>query len=340
LCASFLYFKKSVQNLENQPKAMIKSFFKLLFITALSLLLNQVSVNAQPEAQGEPQKLIDQPNSVLMNPVWSPDGEKIAFTSARYQGLWIADENGNNINKITDQEAGYGFSWSTDSQSLLTRISEYENRRRKLAVKIFNTDGSEYMVTDFRDEMPALPTWADFDQQVVLINEGKIEAFDSQKEVPEAMKQQSVKPFYVLKTNQIAKGIVPDNSTENISPFDEATYLNLEVSPDGRKLAFEVYGGNLYVMNIDGSGLVDLGKATRPSWAPDSEYVVAMVSEDDGYNITKADLYALSVDGNERINLTSTTDLKAMNPDWSPAGDQILFDDADDGSIYVLNIEY
>ncbi|WP_020402505.1 PD40 domain-containing protein [Gracilimonas tropica] len=319
---------------------MMKISSTLFLLSILSLQLSVFTATAQPVPQGEPTKIIEEPDMVFMNPSWSPDGEKIAITSARYQGLWITDENGQNLRKVTDEEAGFGFSWSSDSESILTRVSEYQNRRRKLAVKIFHTDGSADQITEYRDEMPALPTWADFDQQVVLINEGEVEAFDSQKEVPAAMKQKTRQPFYVLKTDQIAKGMVPENSTENISPFQDATYLNLQVSPDGRKLAFEVYGGNLYVMNIDGTGLMDLGKANRPKWAPDSKYIVAMVTEDDGHNITKSDLYALSVDGTNRINLTSSTDLIAMNPDWSPNGQQILFDTSQDGAIYVLNIAY
>ncbi len=298
-----------------------------------------VTAFAQPSADGEPQRLISAEASDFINPVWSPDGTKIAFTSSQQQGLWIADADGSGIEQITNESAGYGFSWSSDSESILTRVSEYQNKRRKLAVKIYHTNGNEpTLLTEFRDQMPAIPKWANNDQQVVLISDNDIESFQTGKEVSTQQKASITKPFYVLKSNQIATGKVPANSTENISPFDDAQYLNLEVSPDGRKLAFEVYGGNLFVMNIDGTNLMDLGKANRAKWSPDSQYLVAMVADDDGHNYTKSDLYALSIDGEERINLTSSTDIIAMNPDWSPQGNQIVFDSPDDGSIYILNI--
>lgn len=187
--------------------------------------------------------------------------------------------------------------------------------------------------------MEALPQWAQYGEKVVLIQNNKIEAFDSGKNIPDQFKNKPSLPFYVLKSNEIAKGKIPTNSTENISPFENATYLNLEVSPDGQKLAFEVYGGNLYVMNVDGSDLVDLGKANRPDWSPDSRYVVASVSEDDGKNVTKGDLFAFSVDGNQSINLTSQTEMIAQNPNWSPDGSKIAFDVPNEGVIYVINIQ-
>lgn len=317
----------------------MKLSFTTLITSLLIILFASFQGISQPKPDGQPIKLIEQPGVEFMNPVWSPDGSSIAFTSPQHRGLWVADASGENVRKITDEAAGYGFSWSMDSESLLTRVSAFENKRRKLAIKIFHTDGREpTQVTDFRDEMPSVPVWANFDKQVVLISDDKIEAFQSEKEVPAQFKQQVNQPFYVLKPNKIASGKVPVNSTQDLSPFEDATYLNLQVSPDGRKLAFEVYGGNLFVMNIDGTGLMDLGKANRPRWFPDSEYVVAMVAEDDGHNYKKSDLYALNVNGEERINLTASSNLIAMNPDWSPAGDKIAFDTPEDGAIYLLNI--
>ena len=312
------------------------------FIAFLLLITAFVSfkVQAQPQTVGEPQILLKQDGVNFQAPAWSPDGNTLAVTADRYVGIWLANADGTNLRQLTDADAGFGFTWSNDSRSILTRLNTVENRRRNHAITIFHTDGSAPdQITESRPKMEALPQWAQYGEKVVLIQNNKIEAFDSGKNIPDQFKNKPSLPFYVLKSNEIAKGKIPTNSTENISPFENATYLNLEVSPDGQKLAFEVYGGNLYVMNVDGSDLVDLGKANRPDWSPDSRYVVASVSEDDGKNVTKGDLFAFSVDGNQSINLTSQTEMIAQNPNWSPDGSKIAFDVPNEGVIYVINIQ-
>ena len=307
----------------------------LLFI---AITINN-NVSAQLRATGTPEVLIKQEGTNFQAPIWSPDGNTIALTADQYRGIWIANANGSNLKQVTDADAGYGMTWSVDSKSLLTRLNTVENRRRNHAIAIFKTDGSLTQITETRSKMETLPKWAQYGEKVVLIQDEKIEAFDSGIEIPQQFKTRPSQAFYVLKSNEIAKGMIPTNSTENISPFDNAQYLNLEISPDGQKLAFEVYGGNLFVMNVDGSNLVDLGKANRPSWSPDSNYLVASISEDNGYNITKGDVFAFSVDGSQKINLTANTDLIAQNPNWSPLGSKIAFDVPTEGAIYSITIQ-
>lgn len=320
---------------------MIKN---ISIITLLLVLFCSSPLMAQPAADGEPQILIKSAEHAFHRAVWSPDGQTIAVAAAQQAGIWITDADGNNLRQVTEDDAGYGFSWSADSRSLLARTSEYQNRRRKLAVKIYHTDTNEAVqLTEYRDEMPSLPVWANSDQKVVLINDYKVEAFESGKQVPERMKKPN-QYFYVLKTDQIARGVAQGKTTggvgkEDISPFEDATYLNLQVSPDGQKLSFEVYGGNLYVMNTDGSGLTDLGKGNRARWSPDSNYLVAMETEDDGHNFTRSDVIAIKADGTERINLTAESDLIAMNPSWAPDASAIIFDSPDTGAVYKLNIK-
>tara|TARA_R110002124_G_scaffold104973_1_gene255512 strand:- start:12449 stop:13408 length:960 start_codon:yes stop_codon:yes gene_type:complete len=315
-----------------------KRYTTIATLLFLAITIN-INVSAQPKAIGVPQVLIQQDGINFQAPVWSPDGNTIAVTGDQYRGIWLAKANGSNLKQITDADAGYGMSWSLDSKSILTRLNTVENRRRNHAIAIFNTDGSSIQITEPRSKMEVLPKWAQYGEKVVLIQNDKIEAFNSGKDMPQQFKSKPSQAFYVLKGNEIAKGMIPTNSTENISPFDNAQYLNLEVSPDGQKLAFEVYGGNLYLMNVDGSNLIDLGKASRPNWSPDSNYLVASISEDNGYNITKGDLFAFSVDGSQKINLTENTDLIAQNPNWSPTGLKIAFDVPTSGAIYTITIQ-
>ena len=129
--------------------------------------------------------------------------------------------------------------------------------------------------------------------------------------------------------------------TENVhflNPFVGERYINLEVSPDGTKLVFEVVGGHFYIMNTDGSGLKDLGIGYRPQWSPNSQYLVYMVTEDDGHRYSKSDLYIIKTDGTEKTRLTRTENIIEMNPTWSPDGDKIAYDVLGEGAIYRVQI--
>lgn len=311
-----------------------------VFAALFSFIQMPIALQAQPKAAGEPKILVPSNGQLYQNAVWAPDGSSFAFTSNQFQGIWVADKNGSKVTQITDKTAGYAFSWSSDSKTILTRTAEYVNRRKQSAIVLFDKEsGEEMQISEFRTGMTSMPQWAQFDEKVVLITDEKVEVFDSGKEANiEKQKMVPDQSFYLLKRNKLAKGMVPQNSTENISPFEDATYLNLQVSPDGKKLAFEILGGNLYVMNVDGTQLIDLGPANRPSWSPDSKYVVANKIKDDGHNITEADIYAFSVDGSEQVNLTASTSLIAMNPSWAPDGNSIIFDEPTKGNIYLLEI--
>ena len=314
--------------------------YRYFSLTIICFVLFSANALAQLKTVGEPEVLLQKEGVNFQAPIWSPDGQTIAVTGERYVGIWLADSDGSNLRELSSDDAGFGMTWSSDSESILSRVNTYENRRRNHAITVFHKNGDEpVQITEPRSKMSSLPQWAQYGEKIVLIQEGRIEKFDSGKEVPQRFKNSPSQPFYILKDKAIATGMIPTNTTEDISPFDDAQYLNLEVSPDGQKIAFEVYAGNLYVMNVDGSNLIDLGLANRPNWSPDSKYVVASVSEDNGYNITKGDLYAFSTDGNERVNLTANTDLIAQNPNWSPSGDKIAFDSPDKGSIYIINIQ-
>lgn len=309
------------------------------FSSLCLVLLFTASINAQPHAAGEPVRIIGNEAQQFQQPKWSPDGSSLAFTSPEYKGIWISDADGGNITSLSDEEgAGFGFSWSSDSQSILARVSVRDGVRRNHAVKVFNTENhTSRELTEYRSRMPVLPVWSEFDDKVILSQNSRVEILDSGIEVSQMRKSAEPKPVAVASGDRIAIGTVTHNNFERVSPFDDATYLNVTQSPDGEKIAFEVMGGNLYVMNTDGSGLTGLGRANQPAWSPDSEYLVVQMSEDDGHVFLESDVYIISIDGTYRENLTASVQIKAMNPAWSPDGSQIAFD-SNDGSIYLLPV--
>ena len=114
--------------------------------------------------------------------------------------------------------------------------------------------------------------------------------------------------------------------------------INLTRSPDGRKLAFEILGGHLWITAADGSNPIDLGWGNDPAWNRDGDKLAFMVGADDGHVYTSAEIYAVNADGSGMVNLTNSPDRLEMHPTWSPDGRWIAFDTANQGQIFVQEI--
>ncbi|WP_340105685.1 hypothetical protein [Rhodohalobacter sp. 8-1] len=318
-------------------------YFLIITLTLWGTLLTSLTIAQKPVA-GEISRIAEVEGVDIINPEWSPDGSKIAFTSAKQKGLWVAEANGENIRQITDDESvGFGFSWSHDSNYLLARHSRQNGPRRTHAVKLYSAgSGEARQLTDYRNQMPAVPVFSADQQEILLPLRDRVETFESglQQRMKKTLSgEQIVQPVVLNNRSAIQVATAQSDSYNTIVPFEGKTFLNATPSPDGQRIAFEVMGGNLYIMNTDGSNVVDLGRANRPEWSPDGRHLAAMLAVDDGYQITKSDIVAFTTDGSECLYFTTSSGLVAMNPSWSPDGSKIAFHAANESGIFVLELE-
>jgi len=306
----------------------MKKFCLIFYWISLPLLIQAQTIH-----------LVGSSDDICMNPAFSPDGKKLAYTKANYKGLLIFDLVSNSIKQITDEDAaGFAFKWSSDSKSILSRVSKYDYLKRYNAVKIFDVEsGNSLPLTDYKTMMPYLPDWSNGDSEVYLPTKEGIEVYSTGKQKNTKM-QKSELGGYVKNDKIIVHDFTTGNAQINI-PIKNADIINLIISPDKNKVAFEIMGGNMYSMNADGTNLTNLGKGNRPRWSYDSKKIIYMIAEDDGHTFTESDIYSINPDGTEKVNLTNTKDLIEMNPCFSPDGKSIVYDVFDDGSIYLMNLE-
>jgi len=306
----------------------------------LALLILGLSVPgaAQVRVVGEPEA-VTPAGEYFIRPQWSPDGKWLAFTGRGYRGLWVMNWESRQIRQLTDDPgAGYGFVWSPDGRYIACRINRWENRRKKSAVCLIQVaTGNKQTLTSFQKRV-GLPRWGGDISHLYVNLGGKLQKISTGIASAGARDRlEEVSDLIVLwKHDQIflRRGTSVLQLTK--SP---GRYLNPVLSPDGQMVAFEEIGGHLKVIRVDGTGLVDLGPGNRPQWSPDGQWIVCMVATDDGHRYLTSDIYAVRVDGTQRVNLTPTEDRLEMNPHWSPDGRRIAYDLYGVGQIFVMEVE-
>ncbi|MFQ5709531.1 MAG: TolB family protein [bacterium] len=287
-------------------------------------------------AVGKPVALTP-PESYFMQPFWSPDGKKIAVAGKNYRGLWVMRADGANLKHLSDERsAGYRFAWSPDSREIVARVIRYSGRRKLYLIKIFNTLNEETRtLREYKSSVLGLPQWSSDGQRIYIFTQQGLEFMDAK--ISDRSKLTG-KPFFYNTKKELVLADWQGKTEKRMQPV-AGTYLNAVLAPDGGKVAFQVLGGHLYVVNVDGSGLVDLGTGERPDWSPGSDWLVYMIPTDDGHRFLTSDLFVIKADGSGKKNLTRTDDRLEMNPGWSPEGDSIVFDERESGRIYRLRVE-
>lgn len=104
---------------------------------------------------------------------------------------------------------------------------------------------------------------------------------------------------------------------------DEGTWISTDVSPDGRRLIFDLLG-DLYVLPIEGGEAKALTRGmafdTQPRFSPDGRRI-AFVSDRDG----SENVWLKNVDGSgDAVPLTHGQDTVFISPEWTPDGEAIV----------------
>ncbi|MEL6614684.1 MAG: hypothetical protein AAFQ43_03045, partial [Bacteroidota bacterium] len=233
-----------------------------------------------PEAQGlrasgPAVPLAGAANAPLTHALWSPTGEWLAATRPDHRGLWLLTPDGGTSQ--LREGAGYAPEWSADGTALLLRADRQDGIRRQHAVALVDlASGETTLLTEWRDHMPTVPRFsADETEALLLGGDGDIERFTTGRT---ASGERGATVLTTSRETVAANGV----AKRPLAP--EAQMLNATLSPDRQRLAFEVLGGGLAVMNVDGTGRVDLGVGHRPAWSPDGQWVAFMRTADDGYH--------------------------------------------------------
>jgi Tol biopolymer transport system component len=275
------------------------------------------------------------PGETYIAPEWSPTGEALAFTGPQYQGVYVYSLATNTTTTLAvDPAAGYGMSWSHDGTKIAIRVARFEQRRRWNALAVLDVvTGNKRVLTDFTTTLPGVPRWTAGDRRIFFSEVEHLTFYSVEESAPPPVAE----PIFYARRNQVV-AFNPATGEERIIGTWSGPVLNLAVAPTGEKIAFEVLGGDLWVVNRDGSQALDLGPGNEPSWHPDGTRLAYMITIDDGHQILNSDIYVVRADGTGKVNLTATPEVREMRPAWSPDGRWIAYDTYDRGQILLQEV--
>lgn len=102
---------------------------------------------------------------------------------------------------------------------------------------------------------------------------------------------------------------------------DEATWVSLDISPDGTTIIFELLG-DLYSMPAAGGEaaalVTGMGFQSQPAFSPDGSQI-AYISDEGG----SENLYIANADGSKPKKMSSLNTAELMSPEWSADGDYV-----------------
>jgi dipeptidyl aminopeptidase/acylaminoacyl peptidase len=244
----------------------------------------------------------------LPNVAWSPDGTKVAFTGSNdeFPDVYVINSDGSSLTRITQDEESGFVGWSPDGTRLL--LSQ---------MRLADPDGGN--VTYLGDG--AGYGWSP-DGRILFGSQGPFGL-----------------PADVWLMNADGTGRV--QLTSRPEPEIPGSF-----SPDGSRLTFYVYSGelsqgtDLWTMNPDGTDqrqVTDTPGHEGAIWSPDGTRIL-LLSDQDMADYINWIIYSAKPDGTDRRRITTGT-----NPHWSPDGTKIAFTRYDPttelGAAYVINAD-
>lgn len=303
----------------------------------LAVILLSSFLQAQKLSVVETVKITDGSQGEFYFPKLSPDGSRVFFTSAGYNGLWYYDMQTKKIVPFTeDPGAGYEFQFSNDGKSVYYRVNNFAKNGLRTSQTMVqkNITGGRTLVLETAHELSA-PRMLSSNRlaytsgaRIVLKNTGtSLNKSTVQKNIKEAA-------VYIENQNLV---LYSGGSKKVLSPLGKGNYIWPSLSPDGTKILFTVAGKGTFISDLEGSILLRLGYANAPKWSPDGKWIIYMVDTDNGLDITGSDIFAVSSDGLKKIQLTSTEGDAEMYPEWSSDGKSAVYH-TEDGSIYLMKL--
>ena len=257
------------------------------------------------DADGKNHRRLTNHPAADFHPSWSPDGQKIAFTSYRSGGniqIFVMDSDGQNPIRLTDEVWDQDPVWSPDGQQIAFtgyRDAGFGGAAWDIDIYVMDPDGKNRKRLTRIPGNNSNPSWSPDSKRIAFVNSR-----------PEATE------IYVMNADGTRqKRLTHDGNRGNKR---EPSW-----SPDGQSIAFmlnNLRSIQIYVMESDGKNqrkLTDGRHDWSPAWSPDSEMIAYESWRGDDHI---SEIHLMTADGKYLKQLSDVHDAHDYQPDFSLVG--------------------
>lgn len=248
-----------------------------------------------------------------VSPAWSPDWQRVTFATNNINeavyDIYVVDVDCvelpegciSNIRNLTADDPSINGhpAWSHDGKRIAYASRPNPDPTIPFQIWVMNSDGSnKIQLTDIDGTEP---TWSPDDNNI---------AFTST----------------FMSDNQFGHVFIMNSDGSNSRRLTDDVYDSFQPSwsPDGLKIAFVSSDGQdltesdrftqIYIINVDGTGLTRLTNeeihGLWPKWSPDGTKIIFQ------YDGVSGGLYAMNIDGSNPIKITDHSE--DSSPAWQP----------------------
>jgi len=293
-----------------------------------TLIAFSLSMSAQTVTKSKPQKVEIPSNKRAFYPTLSRDGSKLLFTGENYEGVSQYNLSDRSIKVISEKE-GAGFDVTISEDGVEVYYKEQHKREGKIYRSLMKFD----QATGYNTEVVAPQRSLKRPQvesagQLQVVAEGNLIERGSSRSLGN-------KPY--INSSEGAIDIYKNGKKSTIRPLatEASTYIWCSLSPDMKRVLFVVPSKGCYVSDLSGENLKFIGDIEAPVWFNDN-YIVGMITEDDGYFFTSSRIVLNSIEGGVQYQLSGTVPM-AMHPSVATSIGRVAFNTLS-GDIYTVDV--